>query len=196
MCPQHQGPLCQRFSSPPGYLGPGSPLELLDFIPQAELSPPSIQNKSDKLTDLSQNPSRRGQALDVGCCFLISQFCSFQQLPLPRHGPACPAHLIPALVTLQQPRGVPSSHSQESSSGCQAPVSAGRESLSWGGLSGHCPEPQPSFQSCFPELCWRCWAPGDPSDSGQSRVCQDSGILPLRNKQNPAVLVPREMPCV
>lgn len=71
LSPHHEGPLCQRFSSPPGQLGLASPLELLDFVPQAELSPPSIQNKSDKLTDLSQNPSRGGQALDVGCCFLF-----------------------------------------------------------------------------------------------------------------------------
>lgn len=86
--------------------------------------------------------------------------------------------------------GAPGSHSQESGSGCQA---LGRESLSWGGLSGHCPEPQPSFQSCFPELCW---APGDPGDSGQRGVCRDRGMSLLRRKQNPAVLVPGEMPCM
>lgn len=63
LCPRHEGPKgrglgCRVCSPPacPGFTGPLA-LELLGFIPQAEPSPPSTQNKNGKFIDLSQNPS-------------------------------------------------------------------------------------------------------------------------------------------
>lgn len=124
--PHHEEPLCQRFSGPPGYLGLASPLELLNFVPQAELSPPSIQKKNDKLTDLSQNPSRGGQVLDVGCCFLCrshssagSSIPTAMAWPCLSSSPRLPHPSPGDLAAAPGCLGVPGSRSRESGFGCQ-----------------------------------------------------------------------------
>lgn len=170
------------FQPPRIYLGLASPLELLNFVSQAELSPPSSKIKMTSSVICPKIPPGEGRRWMWAVVF--SSDLTVLQLLVPWHGPACPAHLgwlIPALVTLQQLGDVLVSPAV-------APKSPGLAAKR--GLSGHYPEPQPSLQSCFPELCWSCWAPGDPSGSGQSRVGQDSEMFLHGTNQNPAVLVP------
>lgn len=144
-------------------LGPARPLELLSLRQSCHLLPSTIPMASSVICP--RIPPGEGRSW----VWVVVSSPDLSVLQLPAAPPAMarpcsPQRAHPGPGDPAAAQGCPQSHPQ-------SPALPNRESLSWAGLSGHCPEPQPGFQSCSPELCW---APGDAGDSRQSKVCQDS----------------------